>query len=125
LIRELVADGVTVNIKAILAVEQVRGVSRVLAPDVNAIVCVFAGRIADTRLRSSGHNARKHGGAGVLNIAQPMSPAATSSLCSSACEVWIFKRCLCTVRMLAKTGRCRFSSADQLRTVIGAPRGRI
>src|SRR5215471_2733967 len=42
LIRELVAEGVKVNVTAILTVEQVRCLSQVLAPDVDAIVSVFA-----------------------------------------------------------------------------------
>lgn len=48
LIRELSADGVTVNVTAILTLEQVRRVTECLDPKTPAIVSVFAGRIADT-----------------------------------------------------------------------------
>jgi len=47
-IRQLSAEGVVVNVTAIMTVEQVRRVAENLAPDVPAIVSVFAGRIADT-----------------------------------------------------------------------------
>jgi transaldolase len=50
LIKELAADGVRLNITAILTLEQVRGVAAVLSPKVPAVVSVFAGRIADTGL---------------------------------------------------------------------------
>jgi transaldolase len=48
LIAELAADGVQLNVTALLTVEQVRGVAKALHPDVAAIVSIFAGRIADT-----------------------------------------------------------------------------
>jgi len=48
LIRELSADGVVVNVTAILTLDQVREVAECLAPGTPAIVSVFAGRIADT-----------------------------------------------------------------------------
>jgi transaldolase len=48
LIKELAADGVKLNITAILTLDQVRGVAGVLNPKVPAVVSVFAGRIADT-----------------------------------------------------------------------------
>jgi transaldolase len=48
LIRELAADGVKLNVTAILTPEQVRGVAGALNPQVPAVVSVFAGRIADT-----------------------------------------------------------------------------
>jgi transaldolase len=48
LVKELAADGVQLNVTAILTAEQVRGVAEALHPDVAAIVSVFAGRIADT-----------------------------------------------------------------------------
>ena len=48
LIRKLSNDGLPLNITAILTVEQVKNVSKVLNPDVKSIVSVFAGRIADT-----------------------------------------------------------------------------
>ncbi len=48
LIKQLVGDGIKLNITAILTLEQVQAVNRVLSPMVPAIVSVFAGRIADT-----------------------------------------------------------------------------
>ena len=48
LIKELAADGVKLNVTAILTLEQVRGVGVALSPKVPAVVSVFAGRIADT-----------------------------------------------------------------------------
>jgi transaldolase len=48
LIRELAADGVKLNITALLTREQVQGVAEALNPAVPAVVSVFAGRIADT-----------------------------------------------------------------------------
>jgi transaldolase len=48
LIRELGADGVQLNITAILTLDQVRGVAESLNPAVPSVVSVFAGRIADT-----------------------------------------------------------------------------
>lgn len=48
LIRALSADGVVVNVTAIMTLDQVREVTRCLAPGTPAIVSVFAGRIADT-----------------------------------------------------------------------------
>lgn len=48
LIGELAADGVKVNVTAILTTQQVRGVAEVLRREVPAVVSVFAGRIADT-----------------------------------------------------------------------------
>jgi|SRR6478736_147577 len=48
LIRELAAQGVQLNITAILTLEQVRGVAVVLNPQVPSVVSVFAGRVADT-----------------------------------------------------------------------------
>ncbi|MFP5228633.1 MAG: transaldolase [Acidobacteriota bacterium] len=48
LIRRLGAAGVTVNVTAILSLEQVNRVVESLAPETPAIVSVFAGRIADT-----------------------------------------------------------------------------
>lgn len=47
-IRQLSADGVVVNVTAIMTLEQVRRVAESLAPATPAIVSVFAGRIADT-----------------------------------------------------------------------------
>lgn len=48
LIRDLSADGIKLNITAILALEQVKAVADALQPDVSTFVSVFAGRIADT-----------------------------------------------------------------------------
>lgn len=48
LIRELAAQGVQLNITAILTLAQVRAVAAVLNPGVPSVVSVFAGRIADT-----------------------------------------------------------------------------
>ena len=48
LIRRLSGAGVSLNVTAILTLEQVEQVARALHPSVPAIVSVFAGRIADT-----------------------------------------------------------------------------
>jgi transaldolase len=48
LIKKLSHDGLCLNITAILTVEQVKAVSKVLNHEVKSIVSVFAGRIADT-----------------------------------------------------------------------------
>lgn len=48
LITELAAEGVRLNITALLAPHQVKSVAAVLDPNVPAIISVFAGRIADT-----------------------------------------------------------------------------
>lgn len=48
LIRELAAQGVQLNITAILTLDQVRAVAAVLNPTVPSVVSIFAGRIADT-----------------------------------------------------------------------------
>lgn len=48
LIRALAADGVKLNVTAILTLDQVKGVAAELQDGVPAIVSVFAGRIADT-----------------------------------------------------------------------------
>src|ERR1700759_2386369 len=48
LIRELAAEGVKLNVTAILTLDQVSGVAKALNPKVPSIVSVFAGRIADT-----------------------------------------------------------------------------
>jgi len=47
LVRELAAEGVKLNVTAILTLGQVRRVAHALSPDVPAVVSVFAGRIAD------------------------------------------------------------------------------
>jgi transaldolase len=48
LVRELAADGVKLNVTALLTQAQVEGVAAALNPQVPAVVSVFAGRIADT-----------------------------------------------------------------------------
>jgi transaldolase len=48
LIKRLVGDGIKLNVTAILTLEQVQAVNRVLSPMIPAVVSVFAGRIADT-----------------------------------------------------------------------------
>ena len=48
LIKKLSSDGLSLNITAILTVDQVRAVREALNPEVYNIVSVFAGRIADT-----------------------------------------------------------------------------
>jgi len=48
LVKKLSSEGLSLNITAILTLEQVKAVSEVLNPNVFSIVSVFAGRIADT-----------------------------------------------------------------------------
>ena len=48
LVKKLSSDGMSLNITAIMTVEQVREVGKVLNPNAYNIVSVFAGRIADT-----------------------------------------------------------------------------
>ncbi|MEI6713459.1 MAG: transaldolase [Verrucomicrobiota bacterium] len=48
LVRELAAEGVQLNVTAILTLEQVQSVAAALSPSVASVVSVFAGRIADT-----------------------------------------------------------------------------
>jgi len=48
LIKELAAEGVQLNVTAVLTTAQVAAVAAVLSPEVPAVVSVFAGRIADT-----------------------------------------------------------------------------
>jgi len=48
LIRRLSQAGVTVNVTAVMTLDQVRAVTECLAPRTPAIISVFAGRIADT-----------------------------------------------------------------------------
>ena len=48
LIRELSAQGVQLNVTAILTLEQVRKMAAALNPEVPSVVSIFAGRIADT-----------------------------------------------------------------------------
>jgi transaldolase len=48
LIRKLSEDGMQLNITAILTLQQVESVAKVISQDTKTIVSVFAGRIADT-----------------------------------------------------------------------------
>lgn len=48
LVRELTAEGVKMNLTALLTLEQVRAVRNVFNPKVPVVVSIFAGRIADT-----------------------------------------------------------------------------
>ena len=48
LIRELSAEGIVLNVTAVMTLEQVRRIVRELDPETPSIVSVFAGRIADT-----------------------------------------------------------------------------
>jgi transaldolase len=48
LIKDLAAEGVQLNVTALLTVEQVRAVAEVLNPKIPSVISVFAGRIADT-----------------------------------------------------------------------------
>jgi transaldolase len=57
LIKELTADGVKLNVTAILTLKQVEGVAKVLDAKLPSIVSVFAGRIADTGVDPVSHMA--------------------------------------------------------------------
>ena len=48
LVKKLSLDGLKLNVTAILTVDQVKTVAKVLSPTTPSIVSVFAGRIADT-----------------------------------------------------------------------------
>ena len=48
LIKELAAEGVKLNVTALLTRAQVQGVADALNPEVGSVVSVFAGRVADT-----------------------------------------------------------------------------
>ena len=48
LVADLVKSGITVNVTAVMTVQQVEELSAVLSPSLMSIVSVFAGRIADT-----------------------------------------------------------------------------
>lgn len=48
LIRELCAEGLRVNVTAVMTLRQVRAVAEAVQPDVPSIVSIFGGRIADT-----------------------------------------------------------------------------
>jgi transaldolase len=57
LIRKLSAEGIPLNVTAILTVEQVREVARALHANTPSIVSVFAGRIADSGVDPMPHMA--------------------------------------------------------------------
>jgi transaldolase len=57
-IRALSAEGVVLNVTAIMTLEQVLAVAEALDPDVPAIISVFAGRIADTGIDPIPHMQR-------------------------------------------------------------------
>jgi transaldolase len=71
-IRSLVRSGVQLNVTALLTTEQVERVCELLAPDLPAIVSLFAGRIADTGrdpmpvMRDAVAIARRHGHVRIL-----------------------------------------------------------
>jgi len=48
LVKELSKAGIAINVTAVFTLEQVRAIAEVLNPAANAIVSVFAGRIADS-----------------------------------------------------------------------------
>ncbi|MDQ7824593.1 MAG: transaldolase [Candidatus Eremiobacteraeota bacterium] len=48
LIRKLSVEGISLNVTAILTMDQIRTAAESLAPEARSIVSVFAGRIADT-----------------------------------------------------------------------------
>jgi transaldolase len=48
LVKKLSSDGLSLNVTAIIPIEQVKEVVKVLNPDARSIISVFAGRIADT-----------------------------------------------------------------------------
>lgn len=48
IVAQLSAEGVALNVTALMTVGQVREVAEALSPDASAIVSVFAGRVADT-----------------------------------------------------------------------------
>jgi transaldolase len=48
LVKRLSADGITVNVTAIMTIDQVREVAAALHPESQSIISVFAGRVADT-----------------------------------------------------------------------------
>jgi transaldolase len=72
LIKKLSADGLTLNITAMLTLEQVKDVINALAKDSKAFISVFAGRIADTGrnpvplMQKALKIVRKHKGAELL-----------------------------------------------------------
>ena len=47
-VEKLVNEGIKVNVTAIMTLEQVKEINKVLSKDVPSYVSIFAGRIADT-----------------------------------------------------------------------------
>jgi len=48
IVRELTAEGLSINVTAVMTLDQVAGVAECVHPDVQTFVSIFAGRIADT-----------------------------------------------------------------------------
>jgi transaldolase len=48
IVRELTAEGLSINVTAVLTLDQVVGVAQCVHPDAQTFVSIFAGRIADT-----------------------------------------------------------------------------
>ena len=48
IVKELVQDGIKINITAILSKKQIDSIVQVLDPNIKSIISIFAGRIADT-----------------------------------------------------------------------------
>jgi len=48
IVRELTGEGLSINVTAVMTLEQVVGVAECVDPDVQTFVSIFAGRIADT-----------------------------------------------------------------------------
>jgi transaldolase len=48
IVRQLTADGLSINVTAVLTLDQVVGVAESVHPDAHTFVSIFAGRIADT-----------------------------------------------------------------------------
>jgi transaldolase len=47
-VRRLTADGLSINVTAVMTMDQVVGVAECVDPEANTLVSIFAGRIADT-----------------------------------------------------------------------------
>jgi transaldolase len=48
IVRDLTRDGISINVTAVMTLDQVVGVAECVDPDVQTFVSIFAGRIADT-----------------------------------------------------------------------------
>lgn len=48
IVRELTADGLSINVTAVMTMDQVLGVAECVHPEAQTFVSIFAGRIADT-----------------------------------------------------------------------------